>query len=124
MRTSTVPDSGFDPIWIRRNYKEYLQSAHWQNLRRRFFKSGLNKGACARCRTRDRLHLHHKTYKNVGREHLADLCLLCEACHSLVHQLYEEHKGERRWTLNRTTKRLIREERKKRKKERGMRTRI
>lgn len=77
-----------------KNYKEYLNSSCWHNTKQRFYKSKLakrdSKGnlCCGHCRRNDIvLHLHHRTYKRVGKERLSDLELVCELCHAFIHEL-------------------------------------
>jgi hypothetical protein len=70
-------------------YTEYLQSAHWRQLRevviRRY-------GECVKCRMPrwlveivygQDLHVHHKTYARKGHEDPDDLEPLCARCHEL-----------------------------------------
>jgi predicted HNH restriction endonuclease len=40
------------------------------------------------------MHLHHRTYKNLGNERLNDLVPLCPDCHDRVHAL---HRSDPRW---------------------------
>lgn len=43
--------------------------------------------SCERCRLyASQLHVHHKTYVRLGKEHWSDLEVLCEYCH-------QEHHG-------------------------------
>lgn len=79
------------------NYKSYLESKHWQDLRKRFYKSKLvkkidNKIVCYSCEEIKPLSLHHKTYKRMGKEKLNDLVLLCQNCHYLAHKIHDENK--------------------------------
>lgn len=69
------------------SYAEYLQTDHWENIRKRFWASKLHKGCCYVCGGKTRLHVHHRSYRRIGREKLSDFCLLCEACHSKTHEL-------------------------------------
>jgi len=44
-------------------------------------------GYCQKCgRKNDRLNVHHKHYKSLGREKLKDLLVLCPKCHAAVHK--------------------------------------
>ena len=64
-------------------YKAYLKSAHWQ----RFKIMKLHKVcACEVCLSKERLCLHHKTYATLGNEQLSDVIVLCNKCHSLLHE--------------------------------------
>jgi hypothetical protein len=73
-------------------YALYLQSPHWQTLRRELLE-GQGYGAwCARCDIPrwlaeiaydQDLHVHHKTYENLGAEENYDLEILCRRCHEI-----------------------------------------
>jgi 5-methylcytosine-specific restriction endonuclease McrA len=93
---STVPQ----PI----SYAQYIHSDEWRAVRERFFHSKLFKGRCQACPSTDRLHVHHLTYKRLGREYLRDLVALCEGCHANVHDR-QRATGE---NLALSTRRFIR----------------
>lgn len=80
--------------WIRKNYQLYLQSRHWRDIRARYYKSGRPK-ECYVCGSKEQLHLHHRTYKRVGRERLKDLILLCKDCHGDLHDWLEVRFGNK-----------------------------
>lgn len=66
------------------NYKDYLQTKHWQNKRSQFKKEFNYE--CVMCgSTKNGLHIHHMTYQNIGKEKLDDLCYLCSDCHTKLH---------------------------------------
>jgi len=65
------------------SYSEYLKTEHWRNTRK--LAVVLYGHRCAVCNRPRALHVHHKTYENVGREPLIDLTLLCKTCHRVVH---------------------------------------
>lgn len=71
-------------------YSAYIKSEAWRAVRQRFIASKLPKvcGGCGRPWGRGD-HLHHRTYKNLGREFLRDLVPLCANCHEAVHVLYD-----------------------------------
>lgn len=79
-----------DQLWIRTHYREYLLSEHWQKLRKKRL-SNANR-TCYACGSRERLDVHHRTYKRVGREHLSDLIILCRDCHEAVHKMMKVKK--------------------------------
>ena len=60
-------------------YKTYLKSSKWQQRRRAKLQQA--KYRCERCDERDRLSVHHKTYKRLGNERSDDLIVLCQSCH-------------------------------------------
>lgn len=69
----------------------YIQSAEWRATRERYWSSKLphNCYVCDKPRVAG-MHLHHRTYKNLGNERLMDLVAVCPECHSFVHQLSRE----------------------------------
>ncbi len=93
------------------SYADYLASAHWQELRVRFFASKLmsrvnGKACCEACRqTNIRLSVHHRTYKRMGAEWLMDLMAVCDDCHKKIHD--NGYKGD----LWGTTSRFVRRKR-------------
>jgi ribonuclease HI len=76
-------------------YKKYLNSKHWKNVKERYNKSKLNKGCCIMCGRKNKLNLHHKTYKRFGKERLSDLVYLCSYCHTDIHEFLRENKNTR-----------------------------
>jgi 5-methylcytosine-specific restriction endonuclease McrA len=71
-----------------RAYLDYLKSPEWASTKRRAFaKHGYR---CARCEATSKLHVHHKTYKRLGRERLSDLEILCSDCHEKQHKITRE----------------------------------
>ncbi len=73
----------------KKQYAAYLCSEHWKCLRKQILD---DRTACERCHlprwlaelTYDQdLHVHHKTYANLGRENVADLEVLCRRCHDI-----------------------------------------
>lgn len=86
-------------------YKEYLESAHWADVRKRFYQH--NAKQCRVCQTTNDIHLHHRTYKNLGREKMSDLVPLCGAHHDELHRKAKNLHGiEKKTTkfLKQTTK--------------------
>ena len=70
-------------------YEEYLKTNHWKKVRKLVFKRAKYK--CELCMAKGVLHPHHKTYKNRGNKHnhLEDIIVLCESCHSKIHDIKE-----------------------------------
>lgn len=64
-------------------YKEYLESDHWQDIRSKALERADNK--CQLCSSKINLNVHHNTYKNRGNENLTDLVVLCRECHAKFH---------------------------------------
>ena len=71
------------------NYSEYLQSLHWQLLRKRFYDKRERKCHCCD-RVDGQIDLHHITYINLGSERIDQLICLCHECHGLVHEKIKE----------------------------------
>lgn len=69
-----------DPL-MERNYKEYLQSEEWRELRRDKIEE--TEGYCEICGDYigNRGHCHHNTYERIFREELDDLTYCCADCH-------------------------------------------
>lgn len=62
-----------------RHYQEYLLSPKWKQKRSKKLKQAGYK--CQKCGSVGKLECHHKTYERLYKERLADLEILCEACH-------------------------------------------
>ncbi|MCP4363526.1 MAG: hypothetical protein GY796_36470 [Chloroflexi bacterium] len=69
-------------IWWWR-YRRHLKSDKWQKTRLRILRRDGFK--CTKCRSRDRLQVHHLTYERVGNEDDDDLITLCDDDHAAVH---------------------------------------
>jgi 5-methylcytosine-specific restriction endonuclease McrA len=67
------------------SYDGYLRSAQWQRIRREALDWAWYR--CQLCNDEGELHVHHRTYERFGREHPADLIVLCRACHEQFHQV-------------------------------------
>jgi len=65
-------------------YGAYLQSAHWQSIRRDAQTRAKNR--CQLCNSRKKpLHTHHNSYERRGYENPDDLIVLCANCHAKFH---------------------------------------
>ena len=64
------------------NYKSYLKSNAWKDIRA---KKLFHNPRCYVCRRRKYLHVHHIHYGNLGNETTHDLKVLCKYCHKKVH---------------------------------------
>jgi len=71
-------------------YQDYLNSAHWKNLRSK--KYSKKKRSCAICGSSERLEVHHLIYKNLTDVETSDLRVLCHRCHFLAHDLMKAGK--------------------------------
>lgn len=91
------------------DYRKYLNSSHWKSVKVKLLRSKLvqrdSNGlpVCEACGANKKLHVHHRTYKTIGKERIMDLALVCELCHMYIHQ-YSQEKGLNLWTA---TKRAI-----------------
>jgi hypothetical protein len=65
-------------------YGDYLLTPEWRGRRRDAIERA--GGMCQLCCSAKRLHVHHRTYVRLGREHPSDLTVLCEECHDLFHE--------------------------------------
>lgn len=82
-RASPVPRRAVDGS----GYADYIRSKAWQQVRRRFWASRLPKECYCYGWLDGPKDLHHRTYKNLGRENLRDLVPLCRDCHDRVHEM-------------------------------------
>ena len=78
-------------------YQGYLKGEHWADVKARFRASKLYTGTCFICGSKGRLDIHHKTYKNIGKERLTDLVALCRYCHIDCHKLIGKSKRYSLW---------------------------
>lgn len=87
-------------------YRAYINSPEWAAVRARYWASNLPH-ECYVCGAprRKGMHLHHRTYKNLGAERLMDLVPVCPTCHELIHHLHRTNPTAARNGLWHTTKR-------------------
>jgi len=52
---------------------------------------------CRICNRKTWLNIHHKTYKNYGKEKKEDLMVLCKFCHGELHRNGELQNWMKRW---------------------------
>ena len=71
-------------------YKKYLKSTEWREKTK--LVRDRDNSRCSLCNSKSNLHVHHKTYSNVGNEPLDDLITLCSDCHGLFHHKIEPPK--------------------------------
>lgn len=68
------------------NYKKYLKSEHWKNLKLQKRKSKYK--GCAVCDSKNHLELHHLLYRKRLEDTLTeDLRWFCSRCHETIHEL-------------------------------------
>lgn len=79
-------------------YKKYLLSDKWKLFRQKaidFY--GDN---CGRCGNKKNLQVHHKTYRNIFKERLSDVIVLCSSCHKHAHKLKKRNQAGK-WSRSR-----------------------
>lgn len=67
-------------------YEAYLKTKHWRQLREKVYETYNHE--CAKCHDIIPLHyanVHHRKYKNLGKENMQDLILYCTNCHAKIH---------------------------------------
>jgi 5-methylcytosine-specific restriction endonuclease McrA len=65
------------------DYFEYMQSAQWNDRKRKYY--AIHKKECKACGTRTAIDLHHLVYGNFGSEPDIHLVPLCKVCHKDFH---------------------------------------
>jgi len=67
-------------------YHDFLKTPYWKTVAQHvLYKSEYT---CQQCDSKERLVVHHKTYKHHGQEHLywkEDLICICTKCHEKIH---------------------------------------
>lgn len=69
----------------RPKYAVYIVSPKWHRRCDAFYKKYGR--FCAACGSKERLNVHHMTYRHTGSEHDDELAVLCKDCHAEFHQL-------------------------------------
>ena len=72
------------------NYQEYLNTKHWQKVRKRALKRAAYH--CQVCGQRTVLSVHHNNYDRIKRERMSDVVVLCKDCHALYHGIMPKSK--------------------------------
>jgi hypothetical protein len=76
------------------SYNSYLHSNHWSNVKASFRASAYCKRRCYCCKAPDtmdgNIHIHHRSYGNLGKETNYDIVELCGSCHSRVHAIAKD----------------------------------
>lgn len=72
----------------KRLYRKYIRHNDWKVKRNRRMKK--DDGLCQMCllggREREATEVHHRTYKRIFHERMADLVSLCRSCHEHYHK--------------------------------------
>lgn len=72
---------GSNPMNSKEYRKEYLESRHWKEIRKKVLERDNYLCICGERAT----YAHHKTYENLWQEKLSDLVALCKNCHDGFH---------------------------------------
>lgn len=80
-------------------YQQYMKSSQWARKRAKARKHYGNK--CCRCNSPHDLQVHHRHYRTLFREPMADLELLCRGCHQ------NEHEGDKPGVLDPMTREFL-----------------
>lgn len=64
-------------------YSEFLKTPEWKQIRDAALEQAGYR--CQVCNSPDQLQVHHRDYSNLPLETLADLTVLCDGCHEIVH---------------------------------------
>lgn len=84
VRRARKPRRGARQHWTKEAYQVYLTQPHWQEIRKKMY-SRYNR--CQMCKSKDKLNIHHLTYRRLGREQDEDLIVVCEYCHiEVIHK--------------------------------------
>lgn len=67
------------------NYYEYINSDEWYKISEPVRKR--NGGICECCNMRFIQVVHHRTYKNLGKEQPEDMLGSCVPCHEMIHRI-------------------------------------
>ena len=73
----------FRPSQTTVDYRAYLRSDHWQQLRRQTLIVWDYR--CAICNSANFVEVHHRDYSRLGHERATDVIALCRKCHGLFH---------------------------------------
>lgn len=72
------------------NYNDYLKTETWKTIRRLALE--FSKYKCQICNSSKSLNVHHRAYpKELGKESLSDLTVLCFSCHQKAHNAKIAH---------------------------------
>jgi 5-methylcytosine-specific restriction endonuclease McrA len=75
----------------KRKYAKYLMSAEWKAKREQLFE--LRGKQCEKCGSTKTIQVHHIHYRNIFKERMDDLQVLCKRCHECVHKRMKRKKN-------------------------------
>jgi 5-methylcytosine-specific restriction endonuclease McrA len=88
---------------MKQDYKKYLKSASWRLKKQELFNIvGRN---CEKCGSKKNIEVHHLHYKNIFKEKIEDLKVLCDKCHKKEHgiDLGKKNKKRKKKNYNKST---------------------
>jgi hypothetical protein len=88
------------------DYNQYIRSNKWKKKKKDFRNSKLCKQKCYICGSTKSIHIHHKSYKELGKEYLYHLIELCASCHLGVHEKLNSSNSQKTnlWNIARKVK--------------------
>jgi len=79
-----IPQTPFGMYMSRADKQAYMNSPEWQSKRQLVL--ARDNHQCVVCGSTHNLNIHHIDYSNLGDEHLSELTVLCQLCHSSLHE--------------------------------------
>jgi hypothetical protein len=79
-----------DGRFMTEEYRLYLESNHWKELRRKRLEVAQYK--CEKCKSPFSLQVHHIRYRNLYDVEVGDLICLCDYCHQKHHGLTPSYR--------------------------------
>lgn len=77
------------------DYKTYLESEHWKNIREKALKRDNYR---CKCGSRYRLEVHHHNYSHRGEEcEINDVETICHECHEKTHREHIRTKRQKKF---------------------------
>lgn len=98
----TEKKSSTKPLPVKRyvDYYEYISSDAWKKVSLRKKREVGNRcQVCNRSYKEVTLHVHHRTYKNLGNERSSDLTVLCKDCHLLFESQSPHRISKKKFTF-------------------------
>ena len=81
---TSIPQTPFGMYMSRADKQAYMDSPEWQSKRQLVL--ARDNHQCVVCGSTHNLNIHHIDYSNLGDEHLSELTVLCQLCHSSLHE--------------------------------------
>jgi hypothetical protein len=82
--SNICPKCELSPTAFEKYYQEYLKTEQWKAVKRIALDIAGDK--CQLCSSSDgELNVHHNSYKNLKKETMKDLIVLCDKCHTKHH---------------------------------------